>query len=125
MRIVKTTTLAFLLGLAGLFPEDLRAQEAAQPAPPAAGAQQGQLPEVQVIQKKATPAPKAAAKKAAPVAKKAAPPSAEPAVVPAETVETAPGGNNPIYGAARSGGAAARAENGSTSPINPTSIIPG
>ncbi len=38
---------------------------------------------------------------------------------------TAPGGNNPIYGAARSGGAAARAENGSTSPINPTSILPG
>ncbi len=87
MRIDRTTTLAFVLGLAWLFPEDLRAQEAAQPAPPAAGAQQGDLPEVQVIQKKAPAAPKAAAKKAAPAAKKSAPAAAEPAFVPAETGE--------------------------------------
>jgi outer membrane receptor protein involved in Fe transport len=57
--------------------------KAAEPAPPAAGS--SQLPEVEVIQKKATPAPKAAAKKAAPAAKK----QPAPAETPAEpTIET-------------------------------------
>ena len=47
------TNLALVLGLLWLEPGELRAQQAAEPAPPAAGAQQGELPEVQVIQKKA------------------------------------------------------------------------
>ncbi len=75
MQTYKKIKLA-LLGAAGvlvLVPGQAFAQEAAQPAP------EGALPEVQVIQKKATPAPKAAAKKAAP-AKQA--PAPQPAFVP-------------------------------------------
>ena len=125
MRKEKTRSLAFVLSCVWLFPEDTKAQQAAEPAPPAAGAQQGDLPEVQVIQKKAPASPKAAAQKPAPAAKKSAPPAAEPAAVPSDNLDTATSAGNPIYGAARSGGAAARAENGSTPPVNPTSILPG
>jgi Fe(3+) dicitrate transport protein len=117
MRIDRTTTLAFVLGLAWLFPEDLRAQEAAQPAPPAAGAQQGDLPEVQVIQKKAP----VAAKKAPapqPVAKKA-PPSE-----PVEAIDPATVNPNSVYGASGSTGAAERAHQSAITPVNPTQLIP-
>ena len=73
MCAYKKTTLALLLGFACVTTTGARSQEAAKPAEPAAGAGQGQLPEVEVIQKKAQPAQKAATKKA-PAAKKAPPP---------------------------------------------------
>jgi len=109
----RTTITGKALLLAGVSCLACTAARAQQPAEPAG---QG-LPEVEVIQKKAP-----AAKKAAPVAKKSAPapaPAAEPAVdeVPVE--------QNSPYGAANSGGARARAENSSTSPINPSNILPG
>jgi Fe(3+) dicitrate transport protein len=87
------------------------AQQAAEPA--------GQgLPEVEVIQKKAP-----AAKKAAPVAKQApVSPTPQP---PSEVVEDAgPVDPNPIYGSPASAGAQARAEQSAQTPINPTQLIP-
>jgi Fe(3+) dicitrate transport protein len=73
---------------------------------------------VQVIQKKASGAPKAAAKKAP--AKKAPAQPVEP-----EYVQEAPVESNSPYGAANSGGARARAENAATGPVNPSNILPG
>lgn len=95
-------------------PGPLLAQQAAQPAGESA------LPEVQVIQKKATPAPKAVAKKAP--AKKA--PAPQPEFVP-DNVETSPPDGNSDFGAVNSKGAQERAENSATSPVNPKSILPG
>jgi Fe(3+) dicitrate transport protein len=89
------------------------AQEAAEPAGEG-------LPEVEVIQKKAP-----AGKKAAPVAKKAAPVSSPAPIAPAEVADEAAVPTNSPYGAANSGGARARAETSSTSPINPSNILPG
>jgi Fe(3+) dicitrate transport protein len=71
------------------------------------------------------PKPKKVVKKAAPP-----PPAPEPAIEPepapdAPVEEAAPADPNPIYGAARSTGAAQRAQNGPVSPVNPTSILPG
>jgi Fe(3+) dicitrate transport protein len=91
-------------------------------------AQKSDLPDVEVIQQqKQTPAKKPAAPK--PQATTTAPAPAEPDYVPAtvepEFVEDAPVLHNPIYGAANSGGAAARAQNSPTTPSNPTSILPG
>lgn len=105
-RVVLTVGVACLASSAAL------AQQAAEPA--------GQgLPEVQVIQKKAP-----AAKKAAPVVKQAAP-QAAPAPAPEPVVaEEQPAGANPIYGAPGSAGAEARAEQSAQTPVNPTSIIP-
>jgi outer membrane receptor protein involved in Fe transport len=94
MCAYKKTTLALLLGFASLTPGASYAQEAAKPAAPAAGANQG-LPEVEVIQKKAKPAQKAATKQA-PAAKKAPPPEtaaaqAGPPAAPTYAVAPAPG----------------------------------
>jgi Fe(3+) dicitrate transport protein len=90
------------------------AQEAAEPA-------QQPLPEVEVIQKKAP-----AAKKAAPVAKKqAAPaPSPTPQPPPVEVVDEPPSEPNPIYGSPASAGAAARASQSAQTPVNPAALIP-
>ena len=88
------------------------AQQAAEPAGEG-------LPEVQVIQKKATPAKK----KAAPVAKKA--PAAPQQAFEPQGVEEEDPESNSAYGAANSGPARARAENSPTSPVNPTNILPG
>ena len=86
MCAYKKTTLALLLGFACVTTTGARSQEAAKPAEPAAGAGQGQLPEVEVIQKKAQPAQKAATKKA-PAAKKAPPPET---AAPQQGVPAAP-----------------------------------
>ena len=86
------------------------------PAPPAAS----QLPPVEVIQKKATPAPKTA-KKSAPK-KKTVSPAAQPP--PPPVVETPPIDPNTVYGAQNSGAAAARAANSATPPVNPVSFVP-
>ncbi len=90
------------------------AQQAAEPA-------DGDLPEVEVIQKKAP-----AAKKAAPVAKKASPTPMPPPTSSAQAdyADEAPALENSPYGAAASGGAAARAESGPLSPINAKAVLP-
>ncbi|MGE3228593.1 MAG: TonB-dependent receptor family protein [Hyphomicrobium sp.] len=73
---------------------------------------------MQVIQKKAP-----AAKKAAPVAKKA--PAVSPAPQPPpEVAEEAPSEPNSVYGSPASGGAQARAHQSAQTPINPTQLIP-
>lgn len=92
-----------------VFPFEVAAQGTA-PAPAPAS----ELPPVEVIQKKATPAP-TAQKKAAPK-KKAAVVSPQPQAAPSEPDFGAPGGR----------AAAERAENGPSSPINPLNgILPG
>jgi len=88
---------------------------AQQSAQPAGG---GALPEVQVIQKKAAPAQKPTAKQAP--AKQAPAPQAAPAPEVADDEAS----NSP-YGAVNSQGARERAENSSTSPVNPSNILPG
>jgi Fe(3+) dicitrate transport protein len=104
--------ISLMASVAWVFSGPALAQQGAQPA--------DGLPQVEVIQKKAP----AAKKKAAPVAKKAAPTSPTPQPPP-EVVEEAPAASNTPYGAANSGGARERAENGPTSPVNPSSILPG
>jgi Fe(3+) dicitrate transport protein len=90
------------------------AQEAAEPA------DQG-LPEVEVIQKKASPA----AKKAAPAAKKAAPAaSPTPMPPPAEVADEAPANPNSVYGSPGSVGAQERANQSAQTPINPGQLTP-
>ncbi|MBL8847818.1 MAG: hypothetical protein JNN24_18795 [Hyphomicrobium zavarzinii] len=108
-----TTTRSLLMaGASCLISTSAFGQQAAQPA------NEGGLPEVQVIQKKAPGAPKAATKKAPP-------PQAPAPVAQPEPVQDAPIESNSPYGAANSGGARARAENSPTSPINPSNILPG
>lgn len=121
---------------------------------PQATSEEPQLPSVDVIQQQPTPAPQAAEPKAAPkkktAPKQAAPkqaptkqatakqttPKQQPPPVqvvspdpvpPSEDLfpqELGPVVENPIYGAAASGGAAARAEISAQTPINPRSILP-
>jgi Fe(3+) dicitrate transport protein len=94
------------------FPNLAAAQEAPTPA------EQSELPPVDVIQKQATPAP--AAQQPAPSAAVSPPAQApEPQVV-----EIAPSDPNPIYGSPASGGAAARAAESATTPVNPTAMFP-
>jgi Fe(3+) dicitrate transport protein len=116
MRCVRAVP-AFIAGALAVLPAVSVAQEPPTPAPPSE-----QLPPVDVIQKQATPAPAAKQKSAA--KKKQAPVSPVPQPPPA--VATTPEAQEPnsVYGAARSGGAAARAANGVTEPINPTQLIP-
>jgi len=107
--------LTVMAGAVALMTSPAGAQEAAEPA-------DGDLPEVEVIQKKAPPA----AKKKAPAAKKKAAspaPQPPPAAAP-EYVEETPTLENSPYGASGSSGAAARAASGPLSPINPTTIVP-
>lgn len=108
---LKLTVMATAASLAAT---PLVAQEAAQPA-------DGSLPEVQVIQKKATPAP-AAKKKAAPV--QAASPAPQPPPPAAVVADEQPALENSPYGAAASGRAAARAASGPSSPINARQALP-
>lgn len=125
------------MGTAG----QLQAQEGGATPPPANQEQQPQLPDVEVIQEQqqapppqqAAPAPKpkpkpaAAASKPKPKPKPVAapPPQAFPEPEPpVEQVDAATADPNPIYGAAGSAGAAARAQINETSPVNPTSITP-
>src|SRR5688572_12520198 len=83
---------------------------AQEPAPPKPAGSSGQLPPVEVIQKKATPAPKTAKKSAA--KKKTVSPAPQP---PPEAVTEVPSDDpNPVYGSPASGGAAARAATGAT-----------
>ena len=104
--------LSVMTGAVGLMAGPAFGQSAAEPA-------DSGLPGVEVIQK-ASPAAK---KKAAP-APQAASPTPQPP--PAATVaEEAPVLQNSPYGAAASGGAAARAESGPLPPINAKSIMPG
>lgn len=100
------------------------AQTAAEPA--------GQLPEVQVIQKKAVPAKAAPKQKKAAAKKKQAPVAPAPVAAPAPppqpafdaAVVDAPVGSNPVYGAVGSAGAAARAQQSTQTPINPVQLVP-
>src|SRR5262245_49812341 len=118
MNTYKRNRFALNLGVSAalvLIPSQALAQQAAQPAG------EGALPEVQVIQKKATPAAKAAAKKAIP-AKQA--PAPAPDFVP-DNIETSPPDGNSAYGAVNSKGAQERALNNATSPVNPVDILPG
>ena len=95
---------------------------AQEPAPPTPAGSSGQLPPVEVIQKKATPAP--AAKQKAAAKKKAVVSPAPQPFIPDEPV-TADSGK-PFYGAPGGAAAAARAESGPSSPINPSNgILPG
>jgi Fe(3+) dicitrate transport protein len=87
------------------------AQEAPTPAEPS------DLPPVEVIQK-ATPAP-TAQKKAAP--KKTAAPAPQP---PPAVTEVPSADPNPIYGSPASAGAAERAAESATTPVNPTQMVP-
>jgi Fe(3+) dicitrate transport protein len=104
--------LTAMAGAVGLMASPAFAQSGAEPA-------DGGLPEVEVIQKKASPAAK---KKAAPVPKAASPTPQPP---PAATVaDEAPALENSPYGAAASGGAAQRAHDGPLSPINARQALP-
>ncbi len=91
------------------------AQDPPTPAPPA-----DQLPPVDVIQKQPAPAPKAVKKSAA---KKKSTVSPTPVSAP---VEPTASDAMPYYGPAGGRGAAQRAENGPSSPIDPLDgILPG
>ncbi|WP_072393165.1 TonB-dependent receptor [Hyphomicrobium sp. CS1GBMeth3] len=115
-RYLKLTVMA---GAAALMASPADAQTAAEPA-------DGGLPEVEVIQKKSPPP---AAKKKAPAPKAASPtPQPPPAAQPVYAEEEPapePALENSPYGAAASGGAAARAESGPLAPVNAKSIVPG
>jgi len=102
--------LTVMAGAAGLVASSAAAQTAAEPAGQA-------LPDVQVIQKKVTPA----AKKKAPAAKAASPAPQPP---PAEVADEAPAPENSPYGATNSQGAQARAEQSAQTPVNPAQLIP-
>ncbi|MGQ0673047.1 MAG: TonB-dependent receptor family protein [Hyphomicrobium sp.] len=128
-------------------------QPAPAAAPPAgapataapAGEQPSSVPEVEVIQKKEDPPPAQAAEEPAPKPKKkvtsapkkpapkpvAAPAPPPPAPEPEQAdfeppapTEPAVTDPNPVYGAANSRGAAARAEQSAQPPINPTQLVP-
>jgi Fe(3+) dicitrate transport protein len=77
-----------------------------------------QLPPVEVIQEDTTPSP-APQQQSAPQAVAPAPQPPPPAVV-----ETAPEDPNPIYGSPASTGAAQRATESATTPVNPTQMVP-
>lgn len=111
----------------------------APPAPPAAEAPapEGTVPEVEVIQQQppaAAPKPKPAAqpkpKPKPPAQQQAAPaPAAEPAVVPPPVAEAPPTDPTTIlpnspYGSPAATGAASRAAQSATTPVNPTQLIP-
>lgn len=115
-RYLKLTVMA---GAVALVTSPASAQTAAEPAP-------GDLPEVEVIQKK-SPAP--AAKKKAPPQTAYPTPQPPPSAPAAQPVyadeEPAPALDNSPYGAAASGGAAERAESGPLAPVSAKSIVPG
>lgn len=95
---------------------------AQEPAPPTPAGSSGQLPPVEVIQKKATPAPAAKQKSAA--KKKAVVSPAPQAFITDEPATTDSGER--FYGAPGGAAAAARAATGPSSPINPSNgILPG
>jgi Fe(3+) dicitrate transport protein len=101
-----------MAGTIGLMASSASAQTAAEPADPS------DLPEVEVIQKKAAPAAK---KQSAPV--QASSPAPLPPPVE-QAVDEGPALENSPYGASGSRGAAARAENGPLSPINARQALP-
>lgn len=107
---LKNKKAALMTGIACFVAGPALAQQGAEPAGEA-------LPDVQVIQKKAAPA----AKKQAPAAQAASPTPQPP---PAAVADEAPALENSPYGAAASGGAAARAESGPLSPINARQALP-
>jgi Fe(3+) dicitrate transport protein len=103
-----------LAAIACLGSNSSSAQQAAEPAGEG-------LPEVEVIQKKAP-----TAKKAAPVAKKQAAPASSPTPMPPpdEVAEDVPALFNSPYGSPASVGAQERATQSAQTPINPTQLIP-
>ncbi|MGE3230013.1 MAG: TonB-dependent receptor family protein [Hyphomicrobium sp.] len=105
----RMTRVALLASVACISVTSARAQQAAEPAA------QG-LPEVQVIQKKAP-----AAKKAAPVAKQVTSPAPTPPPAMEPVVDDE--ANSP-YGSPASAGAKARAEQSAQTPVNPTQLVP-
>jgi Fe(3+) dicitrate transport protein len=107
---LKNKKAALMTGIACFVAGPALAQQGAEPAGEA-------LPDVQVIQKKAAPA----VKKQAPAAQAASPTPQPP---PAAVADEAPALENSPYGAAASGGAAARAESGPLSPINARQALP-
>ncbi len=104
--------LSVMTGAVGLMAAPATAQQAAQPAG-------GTLPQVEVVQKKAAPAAK---KKAAPA--QASSPTPQPPSAQPDYADQAPQLENSPYGAAASGGAAARAAEGPLSPINGKQALP-
>jgi Fe(3+) dicitrate transport protein len=112
MQFKHQLKLTVMASAVGLMASPANAQTAAQPA------NQGELPQVEVLQKKSAPAAK---KKSAP-SQAYSPPAPQPPA-PTPVAEEAPA-NSP-YGAAASGGAAARAESGPLSPINARQALPG
>ncbi len=111
------------------------AQDTSPPADAGQGAAapaEGQVPEVEVIQQQPPPQPKPAAAKPKPKPKpqQQAAPAPQPAVVaPAADIDfadepAAPLNPNPVYGATGSAGAAARANQSATTPVNPGQVIP-
>jgi Fe(3+) dicitrate transport protein len=109
---------AAFAALFAFFPSMVAAQEPGGEAPTPAPA--GELPAVEVIQKQPKAAPKAA-QKAAPK-KQAIAPTPQPP--PPEVVEVPSADPNPIYGSPGGAGAAARAAEGATTPVNPTALFP-
>jgi Fe(3+) dicitrate transport protein len=105
-------------GLLAVLSVSVAAQEAPTPAEPAS-----ELPPVEVIQKKATPAP-SAQKKAAPKKKQATVSPAPQAAPPPEVLPTPSTDPNPIYGSPASAGAAERATQSAQTPVNPTALVP-
>ena len=104
------------------------------PAPAAQGSSGSSVPEVEVQQEQApTPAPKPAAAKPKPKPKpqQQAAPASEPTPLPPPVAVAPPEPFNPAsvlpnspYGSPAARGAAARAEQSATTPVNPTQLIP-
>lgn len=86
MRSASASVLCLVLASASAVAQESGGTAPPNPAPPAAS----QLPEVEVIQKKAAPAPKAAQKKSAPKKKQVVAPAPQPSAAPVEAA-TVPG----------------------------------
>lgn len=92
------------------------------------------LPDVEVQQQQPAPQPKPAAAKPKPKPQQQAAPAPQPAAEPAVVAPpddfdfadepVAPVNPNPVYGASGSAGAAARANQSATTPVNPGQLIP-
>ncbi len=113
MRPVRVTA-ASAAAMFAILSSSVMAQEPPTPAP------SDQLPPVDVIQKQATPAP-AKKKKSAAKKQQVSPPPQAPAAVAVDPESINP---NSAYGSPASTGAAERAYESATTPVNPTQLIP-
>ena len=115
MKRTSSVVPALFAGMVALVPATVSAQEAPEPAPAA-----DQLPPVDVIQKQQASAPK---KKAAAKKKQVSPAPQPPTAAAAAPIDE-PQNPNSVYGSPASAGAAERAYESASTPVNPTQLIP-